>query len=82
MSILKIVVTDSGGVEHIFNETDDQVVCLNLTPQTDPSRGSLKGAILIETLIFDPPKKTYAQREESFFLAPRRVDVIFGPFEE
>jgi hypothetical protein len=73
-------VTDSGGVEHIFNAAAEHEYWLDFNPRENPD-SDISNAVLITTRIFEPPRKSYVQEENSYFMAPRRVDVIFGPFD-
>lgn len=73
--LIKIIVTDSSGGEHIFNETPGEIEnYLELRPLVNDS--VLKGAIRIVTRIFsDEDVADY--ETHSLFISPRRVDVIY-----
>jgi len=64
-NLLKIVVTDSGGDEHIFNENTGEVenyLCLK----------DENGFVTVTTRTFEHEEVV------TTFISPRRVDVIYG----
>lgn len=71
-NLLKIVVVDSGGQEHIFNESSgEEEHYLDLKDEN--------GFVTITTRVFSV-KKTYDCETQSTFISPRRVDVLFGEY--
>lgn len=75
--LLKIIVTDSAGAEHIFNEASGDVEnYLDLRP-CDDSGEPLTGFVQIITRTFTTGAKCDAETEALFF-EPRRVDVLYG----
>ena len=69
-NLLKIVVTDSGGQEHIFNEDEGEVE--NWLILKDEN-----GFVTITTRTFSGGDKFETEANTTFIL-PRRVDVIYG----
>ena len=68
--LLKIVVTDSGGNEHIFNEEKGVIEnWLNLKDED--------GYVTILTRTFDHSGKL-ENESNAIFILPRRVDVLYG----
>ena len=71
--LLKIIVTDSGGQEHIFNEDDGEVEH-HLELKDD------NGFVTITTRTFNGAE-TFEAETETTFICPRRVDALYGPYE-
>lgn len=74
--LLKIIVTDSAGVEHIFNEAAGETEnYLDLQPTTNLGE-VMHNAVQITTRSFGAGEKAEAETD-SIFINPRRVDVIY-----
>ena len=70
-NLLKIIVTDTGGVEHIFNEVPGEIEnWLNLKDEN--------GYVTITTRTFENSDK-FNTEIETTFISPRRVDVLYVP---
>lgn len=76
VDIIKVIVTDSGGNEHIFNAEDDSELYLDMHPSRADSE-PVTNCIRIVHRIFEG-KATYSCEVESWFMAPRRIDLIYG----
>lgn len=79
--LLKIVVTDSAGAEHIFLEDAGEVEnFLDFNP-TEASDKPIKNAVRITTRVFTETE-TFASETISTFISPRCVDVFYGAYDE
>lgn len=78
--MVKIIVTDSGGVEHIFHESYDVEHYLNLTPIGNFDQ-PIQGAVEIETHIFENNQEKCTTATRAIFIAPRRIDIIYEDSE-
>ena len=76
---IKIVVTDIAGDEHIFNEEPGDVEhYLELNPQD--GQNNPDSFISVTTRCFNGGEK-YTSESTAWFFKPRRIDVIYGPWE-
>lgn len=74
--LLKIIVIDAAGAEHIFNELPGEVEnYLDLRPEDAPGVALTAGTIKITTRSFSNRK--FDTEVESFFISPRRIDIIY-----
>lgn len=73
--MIKIVVTDSGGDEHIFNSEEDVELYFDLRPESECECNRRIDGIKITTRVFE--NKKLETELESIFIRPRRVDVLF-----
>lgn len=76
-NLLKIVVTDSGGVEHEFPEMPGEVENV-FTRYIDGE--DTKGWVRVETRTF-ANNPIFESNSFADFYQPRRVDLIFGRYE-
>lgn len=75
--LLKIIVTDSAGVEHVFDDSPGDVEhYLELQPLGSDDE-PLSGAVRVVTRTWTTRAKCDTETESLFF-APRRVDVLYG----
>jgi hypothetical protein len=77
--LIKIIVVDSGGEEHIFNVEDDSELYLEMQPE-HYSGGPCKNCIRIRRRIFNGKKK-FESETEAWFMNPRRFDLVYGEYE-
>jgi len=79
--LLKIIVTDSSGTEHIFNESKGDVEnYLDLRP-IDYSDNPIPNAIKITTRTFESGSDKFDSESVAIFFNPLRVDCICGKYE-
>lgn len=73
-NLLKIIVTDSSGVEHIFNEVPGEIEnSLDLKDEN--------GYVTIVTRTFEGGDK-FDTETVTIFISPRRIDVLYGEYGE
>jgi len=78
-NLIKIIVVDSGGEEHIFNTEDDAELYLDVYPAQGNS-GPAKNCIQIVRRVFNGKKK-YESESVAWFMSPRRFDLVYGEYE-
>jgi hypothetical protein len=73
--LIKIIVIDSGGDEHLFHEeAGEEEHYIDIAKDSNPA------TVKITCRIFEDGSKTYTSEIETTFLNPRRIDVIYGEF--
>ena len=79
MGLIKIVVYDSSGDEHIFNHDDtaEQYIKQNVYDDQDKL---ISGSIQITTRLFEDGPESFTGEVESIFHMPRRVDIYYDGY--
>lgn len=74
--LIRISVTDSSGEIHNFEETDETEHYINLKPE------NASNSVQILTRVFSDGNWTCDTEIESYFYAPRKVEIIFEYVKE
>lgn len=76
--LTKIVVIDSGGVEHIFNESAGDIEN-DIEFRPFKNGNYIQNSLEVTTRSFSGG--VFDTEVETLFIMPRRIDVIFGAFD-